>query len=183
MSPYEAFDSEVEVKGQMVQAVVEEAMGRFTDQYRDRALTALEEEGIADPDPDGWYPQQAWLDAFETIAADLQLHVLARLGEQIPDVALWPEDPQTVPEGLHSIDDAYRQNHRGGDIGYYRFERTDEQRGQVTCYNPYPCPFDRGIVRGVAREYAPVDGFVFVEETGERCRREGADTCTYTVYW
>jgi hypothetical protein len=183
MVAYEAFDRDVEVNGRTVLTIVETAMGRFSDTYRERALAALEAEGITDPAPDEWYPQQAWLNAFETIAEELQPHVLDRLGEQLPRVAEWPNDFDTVPEGLRSIDDAYRRNHRGGEIGSYRFERLDDRSAEVTCRNPYPCPFDRGILRGVAQQYAPVDAFVFIEETGSTCRRDGDDACTYTVYW
>jgi len=183
MVPYEAFDGNVEINGRTVLTVVEEALGKFSETYRDRALAALAEEGIDDPAPEQWYPQQAWLNAFETVADELEPHVLDRLGEQIPAVADWPEDIGSVPEALRSIDEAYRRNHRGGEIGHYRFERIDEQTGEVTCFNPYPCEFDRGLIRGVAQRYAPVDAFVFIEETGTECRREGGDRCTYTVYW
>ncbi|MFC6614279.1 hypothetical protein ACFQAS_04825 [Halopenitus salinus] len=183
MTPYEAFDDETEVRGQVVRTIVTEAMGKFSDEYRDRAMDALADEGIVDPGPDEWYPQQAWLNAFEVISDDLETHVLDRLGQQIPSVADWPTDPETVPEGLKSIDDAYQQNHRNGGIGYYRFKQTGDQVGTVTCRNPYPCPFDRGLIRGAAQEYAPVDSFVFVEETGTECRRNGGDECEFTVYW
>jgi len=183
MVAYEAFDRGVEVNGQTVLTIVETAMGRFSDAYRDRALSALAEEGITDPEPGEWYPQQAWLHAFETIAEELQPHVLDRLGEQLPHVAEWPNGHETVPDGLRSIDEAYRHNHRGGEIGSYRFERTDDRAGDVRCRTPYPCPLDRGLVRGVAQQYAPVDSFVFIEETGSTCRRDGDDACTYTVYW
>lgn len=183
MTPYEAFDRDVEVNGRTVLSVVEEGMGRFSDAYRERAIAALADEGIRDPSPDEWYPQQAWLNAFETIATDLQPHVLDRLGEQLPDVVDWPDETATVPAGLRGLDDAYRRNHRGGEIGEYRFERIDDRAGEVTCHTPYPCPFDRGLIRGVAREHAPVDSFVFIEETGASCRREGGDACTYAVYW
>jgi len=183
MATYEAFDRGVEVKGQTVLTIVETAMGRFSEAYQERALQALAAEGITDPDPEEWYPQQTWLNAFETIAEELQPHVLDRLGEQLPTVAEWPNDFDTVSEGLRSIDEAYQQNHRGGDIGYYEFEQTRDRAGELTCHNPYPCPFDRGLVRGVAKRYASVDAFVFIEETGETCRRDGDDTCVYTVYW
>lgn len=183
MAPYAAFDQNVEIRGETVLAVVEGAMGKFSDTYQERAITALADEGIENPVSDEWYPQQAWLNAFERIAGDLEPHVLDRIGEQIPSVADWPGDVSTVPDGLRSIDDAYQRNHRGGEIGYYNFEQTDDQTGTLTCYNPYPCPFDRGLIRGVAQKYASLDAFVFIEETGPTCRRDGDDTCTYTVYW
>jgi hypothetical protein len=183
MATYEAFDHGVEVNGQTVLTIVEEAMGRFSEEYQERALQALAAEGITDPAPEKWYPQQAWLNAFETIAEELQPHVLDRLGEELPAIADWPNAFETVPEGLNSIDDAYQRNHRGGDIGSYQFEQTDDQAGELTCHNPYPCPFDRGLIRGVAEQYASVNAFVFIEETGATCRRDGDDTCTYTIHW
>jgi hypothetical protein len=183
MATYEPFDPDTEVTGRMVRAVVDEAMGQFSETYRASAFAALAAEGIDDPAPDEWYPQSAWLNAFETIAENLEPHVLDRLGEQIPNVAAWPTGIDTPARGLESIDEAYQRNHRNGDTGHYRFDPVDERTGAVTCQNPYPCPFDRGIVRGVAREYAPVDAFVFVEETGDACRRRGDDACTFTVSW
>jgi len=183
MASYEAFDEGVAVRGRTVLAVVDDALARFSEAYRQTARDALATNGIDDPTAEEWYPQQAWLDTFETIAADLEPHILDRLGEQIPDVAEWPSTPSTVDEGLRSIDDAYRRNHRGGDIGHYEVESTGDRTATVTCLTPYPCEFDRGLVRAVARQYAPVESFVFVEERGDRCRRTGDDACVYTVSW
>ena len=112
--------------------------------------------------------------------------VLMRQIEQFAKAiaTLVQQAPREQPdEVLRSIDEAYRRNHRGGDIGFYRFESTGERSGEVTCENPYPCEFDRGLIRAVARRYAPVESFVFVEERGDRCRRRGDDACTYTVSW
>ncbi|MFB6108136.1 MAG: hypothetical protein ABEJ82_04735 [Haloplanus sp.] len=183
MATYEAFDPDVEVHGRTILTVVDDALARFSPAYRERAHEALAANGIEDPAPDEWYSQQAWLNAVEAIAADLEPHILDRLGEQLPDAAEWPDDFSGVEAGLRSIDRAYQRNHRGGDGGRYRFERTGERRGTVTCRNPYPCVFDRGLVRAVARRSAPVESFVFVEERGDACRRDGADSCTYTVFW
>lgn len=183
MTQYEAFDPAVEVHGQTIVTVVEDALAQFSDAYRDKARDALAQEGITNPEPDEWYPQQAWLNAFETVADDLEPHVLDRLGEQIPAVAEWPNDIHTVEEGLKSINEAYQRNHRGSNIGSYQFEPTDQHEGEVVCTNPYPCEYDRGIIRAIAQRYAPVDSFVFIEERGEQCRRDGDDTCVYTVNW
>jgi hypothetical protein len=182
MAQYEPFEEGVEARGRVIVAI-EEGLSRFRDEYRTRVRTALTERNIDDPDPDGWYPQAAELDVLETVAEELEPHLLDRLGEQIPDVAAWPSGISGVADGLRSIDDAYHRNHRGGEIGHYRFERVADGRGRVVCRNPYPCPFDRGLVRAVAKEYSPVESFVFVEEWGDACRREGDERCTYVVHW
>lgn len=183
MTQFEAFDSDVEVHGRTILNVVEGALANFSEAYQLRARDALTENGIEDPAPDEWYPQQAWLNSFKAIADDLEPHLLDRLGEQIPPTVDWPSGISGVEEGLAAIDDAYQLNHRGGDIGYYRFEPGDDQNGNLIARNPYPCLFDRGLVRAVAQRYAPVESFVFVEEAGDSCRREGDNACTYTVYW
>lgn len=179
---YRAHDPAVEINGRTVLAMVE-GVSRFCDEYHQRVLEALADNGVVDPAPDEWYDQQAWLDAFGELAADLEPHILDRIGEQIPDTADWPDGIAGIEAGLGSINEAYHRNHRGGEIGHYRFSRTDEHTGEVTCTNPYPCPFDRGIIRSVAQRHAPVESFVFVEEVGTACRREGGERCTYAVHW
>lgn len=183
MAQYEAFDPAVEVHGRTILTVVDDALAPFSDGYRERARDALAENGIERLDPDGWYPQQAWLNTFEAIAETLEPHLLDRLGERIPAVANWPADVASVEDGLRSTDEAYRRNHRGGEIGSYRFEPTGDRTGEVTCRTPYPCRFDRGMIRAVARQYASVESFVLVEEPEDHCRRAGDDVCTFRVSW
>lgn len=183
MAQYEVFDQRIEVHGRTILVVVDDALARFSEEYRTEALNTLAANGVDDPKPDEWYPQQAWLDTIRTIAEELEPHLLDRLGGQIPQAAAWPDDISTVEAGLRSIDEAYQSNHRGGDAGSYRYEHEGDRTGRVVCNNPYPCLFDRGLVRAVAQRYAPVKSFVFVEENGQNCRREADDTCTYTVSW
>lgn len=182
MAQYEPFETGVEARGDTLLAI-EQALSRFSDEYQQQARQAMAEYDIEEPDPGAWYPQRAELNTLETIAEELEPHILDRLGEQIPDFAEWPSNISGVEAALRSINEAYQLNHRGGDIGYYEFEKTDDRTGEVECNNPYPCLFDRGLIRAVAREFSPVKSFVFVEERGDECRRRGADTCTYTVHW
>lgn len=183
MAQFVAFDDEVEIHGQAVIAVLDEVLPMFSGHYRTTAKEVLEAQGIPDPRPDAWYPQQAWLNALEAVADELEPHLLDRIGEQVPNVPGFAGESESVEAGLRSIDEAYQRNHRGGDLGYYRFEKTGTQQGLVECRNPYPCVMDRGIVRGAAKRYAPLDSFVFVEEDGSACRRRGDDSCTFTVNW
>jgi hypothetical protein len=98
MAEYEAFDTDVEVHGQTIRTVVDDALARFSEEYRRLALDALAERGVGDPSPDEWYPQQAWLHTFSVLADETEPHILDRLGEQIPDVVEWPSGVSGVDE-------------------------------------------------------------------------------------
>jgi len=172
----------VEINGRTILATLE-GVSRFSETYKQQVRDALADNGIDDPKPGEWYSQQAWLDPFEVLATELEPHLLDRIGEQIPETAEWPTELSTVEDALQSINIAYQQNHRGGEIGYYRVTEIDDKVGTIRCKNPSSCPFDRGIIRAVTQQFAPVERLVFIEETGEECRREHEDSCVYTVYW
>jgi hypothetical protein len=177
MAQFKAFESGVEVNGQTVNSFVD----GVPDAFEDKALGILATHDIEAPHPDEWYPQRAWLDAFDEIATEVGTATLTQIGESIPESAEWPPDVDSVTGGLDSIDDAYHMNHRGGDIGHYRVERTGDGEVTVRCNNPYPCAFDEGIVRAVASEFA--DGYPAVTEVGNECRSDGGDECVYEVTW
>lgn len=182
MVQFETFEAGVEVNGQTVTAVVEGA-GEVSSVFEDRALEMLAENGIEDPKPDEWYPQQAWLDAFRDISDSIGSQTLRNIGKQIPASADWPPGVDSVAGGLESINDAYHMNHRGGDIGYYEFETVGDKEGKVRCKTPYPCDFDRGIVESVTEEFSPEGAFVDVLEESDQCRDDGGDECVYNVMW
>jgi len=179
MAQFKAFAPGVEVQGEIVLALVS-VMGAF----KGIALGILSDNGIKDPQADQWYPQQAWLDSFRTIATEVGPNTLYQIGRQIPDQAPYPANVTTIIDALSGLDAAYKGTHRGGDIGYYRFEQTGERTGRMVCCNPYPCEFDRGIVHSLAQRFEPPDGFVDVEhEYGTPCKKMGADSCTFVVSW
>jgi hypothetical protein len=182
MAPFEAFDESVEVSGELVGSVVK-GLGVFSEEYAKGARAVLAEADIDGVGTDDWYPQPAWLSAFRRIADNVRPTVLTRVGEQIPRFTAWPHDIDSVPDALRSVDEEHQRLHRGGDIGYYRFTYVEERCGEVSAYTPHPCAFDRGLVRGIASEHAPMDASVTLEETGSSCRMDGANECTYAVYW
>jgi hypothetical protein len=177
MAQYEALDDDVEVNGQTVLAFIDGVPSAFED----KSEYILERNGIENPKPDTWHPQQAWLDAFAEIAENVGENTLSNIGESIPENADWPPGVSTVEAGVESIDDAYHMNHRGGDIGHYHSETVGENEVRVRCTNPYPCAFDQGIVDATAAQFA--DGYVRVEEVGEECRSESGEECVYRVTW
>jgi hypothetical protein len=182
MAAFEAFEESVEVSGELVGSVVK-GLGVFSEKYQKGARAILTEADIEDVDPNQWYPQPAWLAAFQRIADNVRPTVLERVGEQVPRFTEWPHAIDSVPDALRSVDEEHQRLHRDGDVGYYRFTYVEERCGEVSAYTPHPCAFDRGLVRGIASENAPIDASVSLEETGTSCRTDGAAECTYTVYW
>jgi hypothetical protein len=57
----------------------------------------------------------------------------------------------------------------------------NEQRMVVVCEDPYTCDFSRGIVGGLANRFDI--GAKTSHDNNSPCRKKGADSCTYIVWW
>ena len=66
-------------------------------------------------------------------------------------------------------------------IGHYR--RRDLGAHGVVCESTsvYPCPFDLGLVTGLARRFEA--SAAVTHAAGDACRARGADACAYVVWW
>ena len=55
--------------------------------------------------------------------------------------------------------------------------------GKMTCDNPYPCDFDRGIIQALAERFQPPGSLVgcATRKTTPPCKKDGADSCVYTT--
>lgn len=191
MAEFQAFTLGVEVNGDAVRSVVD-GVGVF----KEEALAMLAKHGIRDPQKGQWYSQQAWLDSFRSIAEGVGPATLFSIGYEIPRNALFPPEIDGVTNALQAIDVAYHMNHRVGGvvmfdpngggmlegIGHYRFVALDGHNGKMVCENPYPCSFDRGIVTAMAQRFSTGVPRVRHDDTAP-CRKNGADSCTYTVAW
>ncbi|MDR1685905.1 MAG: hypothetical protein LBR82_05600 [Desulfovibrio sp.] len=195
---FKAFEPGIEVNAPTVAAIVA-GMGYFTKISR----RALGEVGIGDVvddklvlDMQVWYSQEAWLKAFETIARQVGNSALFNIGMSIPVNAKFPFGAVDVVSAVRSIDIAYHINHRKNGrplydietgtmyegIGHYGCEPVSGKNEiRCVCRNPYPCAFDRGIIKAMAQQFAP-DAQVVHDDTVE-CREQGADSCTYRVFW
>ena len=193
MAQFKAFNAGVEVNGETVLSIVA-GMGIF----KENALQILSENGISNPQPGMWYSQQAWLNAFKTIAEKIGETTLYQIGRKIPENAQWPPDVNTIEKGLASIDVAYHMNHRLNNevlynpatglmregIGHYGFAKAGDRAVKMTCNNPYPCAFDLGIIDAVADKFAGKGELPKSKhEDPKTCRKTGADACIYTVAW
>ncbi len=179
MTQFRAFSPKVEVRGVVVLSLVS-VMGAF----RSISLDALKKNGIVDPQPDKWYPQQAWLDSFRVIADKVGPNTLYQVGRQVPQQYKYPPGIDSIETALSNLDDAYRKSHRGGEVGHYRFQILGLDAGQMTCDNPYPCDFDRGIISALAERFEPPGSLIDVRhEEDAPCKKLGGETCIYTISW
>jgi len=179
MAQFEAYAPDVLVNGQTVLAVVK-GMGAFAQTASD----ILARHGIKSPDPMGWYPQQAWLDAFRDIAKSIGSRALNQIGQSIPKSAKFPPGIDSVEKALGSLDAAYHMNHRGGEIGHYNFTENGEGKGVVECRNPYPCDFDAGIIDAMVRRFVPAGSMPkVVHDSAKPCRAKQGESCTFVVSW
>lgn len=162
----------------------------------------LLEEGIGTPDdsmmvkfePDKWYPLDRFLRVFDRIHAEFGNFTLRQVGLHVPKNAQFPPHVTDIM-GIFTIMDAgYYLNHgingqsmfnpatgemKDG-LGHYRATPSGQNRISVEASNPYPCPFDEGLVTALAQRFKPTATVVHDKAT---CRSRGGDSCTYHVSW
>jgi len=180
MTQFKSFSSQVEVNGETVFSIVD-GMGNF----KEKALDILEKNGITNPKPNIWYSQQNWLNAFKEISEKLGRGTLFSIGQKIPENAKFPATIDSFEKALESINVAYKMNHRGGEIGYYKYVGSiGTKEAKMICENPYPCDFDMGLIDAMAKRFKPENAIsVSVRHGNGSCRKKGDNLCEYIVYW
>jgi hypothetical protein len=180
MTMFKAMSPNTQVNGQTVLSVVD-GMGAF----KSRAITILSEHGIDDPQPNQWYSQQAWLDAFRTISEKIGPSTLVQIGKTIPKTAAFPPEIDSIEKALAAIDIAYHMNNRGGEIGHYTYSANGSKTtAKMVCNNPFPCDFDRGIIIAMSERFAPKGSSPKVQhDDSQPCRKKGCNSCTYLISW
>jgi hypothetical protein len=172
---YIAIDKKAEVNGATILSTIQGSAAK------DYTKQQLQKVGLpSDIDPNSWYPQQKWLDVLKIIHDNFGPLNLKMIGRKIPETANFPPQINTIEAGLESIGAAYQMNHRGGEIGTYRYVKTGPREGYVEANNPFPCDFDLGIVDGMAKRFAPT---ATVTHMMDGCRKNGSNFCRYKVKW
>ncbi len=168
----------VEVAGGVVLGMVA-VMGAF----KSVALRILAKNGITDPQPEKWYPHQAFLNSFKSIVEEVGPNTLLQIGRQI---ALQGEVPPTFSDphqALQSLDLAYYSQHRGGDVGHYTYVASGERSGTMICTTPNPSDFDRGLLQALAERLAPGRLVEVTLEESAESRKRGGKSCTFLISW
>ncbi len=179
MAVFKASDPRVEVTGESVTAFIE-GVGL----YAPSAAQMLGENGITNPLPGKWYPQQSFLNGFKAIAERTGPSVLKNIGRSVPEHAKWPPEINSIESGLKSVDVAYHMNHRNGSVGSYSLTKTSPKSITMVCTNPYPDYFDFGLIESVAKKFAKAGEKPKVKiDEAKPQRNNGAESTTYIIDW
>jgi len=179
MKTFVASSLKVEVNGETIYSVID-GMGAF----KSTAIKILAENGIENPKPGNWYGQQLWLNAFKQIAENIGNSTLYSIGQKIPENAKFPPEIDEIDKALSAINVAYHMNHRNGIIGDYKYEKTGDRSAKITCTNPYPDEFDRGIISQMGKKFQPSGSFVKVNiDESKPTRTKGGDSTTFLISW
>jgi len=183
MAQYIPFDNNVEVRGETVLSVSNGVEFFFKDEMNN----ILEKNNIINPQAAKWYKQKDWLNAFKDIENKFGEYTLYKIGKAIPENAIFPEGVKNLKKALESINIAYNNNHRNGEIGYYKLISFDEENriAEMECKNPYPCHFDRGIITKIAEKFKPTTSknIEVSLDVNKKSRLDGADTSFYKIKW
>src|SRR5262245_37821570 len=195
---FKPFETGIEVSGESVGAIIDgfRKFPTIAQKYLIKHGFIKPTQNVSDVDRTHWYPQESWLFAFEAIAAEVGVNSLYGVGRLIPENSTFPPHLTDVPSALGSLDIAYHMNHRKQGnvmfdaqtgmmqegIGHMIATPVDgEQRMVVVCETPYTCDFERGVVSGLAARFDP--NSKCAHDTNAPCRKKGASSCTYVVWW
>ncbi len=177
------FDDSIEVRGEVV-ITITKGIENF---YRALMFELLEKNGIKNPKHAQWYKLDLLLNTLKDVNKYFGPHMLYKIGKAIPDNIIFPQGIRNLEDGLNSIDIAYKHNHRGGEIGYYKLLSFDQRNkiAYLKCNNPYPCHYDRGIITKIASKFKPsqsknIEVFLDPDKKG---RLDGEDSSWYFIKW
>ncbi|MFX0071961.1 MAG: hypothetical protein ACFFAO_12805 [Candidatus Hermodarchaeota archaeon] len=169
-----------EVIGESILALVE-GMGAF----KSTALKILSENGVENPTPGNWYSLQSYLNAYKILYEKLGDMTLKVIGMKIPEKAVLPPDLDSIEKLLihDMLDKAYNMNIRGGENGFYKYEKKGKKNGIMTCTNPFPCAFDIGLINGFMNKLRCSGDIPRVKHVEGPCRMKGEHMCKYEISW
>ena len=176
-APRQSFapDADAQVSGGNILSMLA-AMGAF----RRRGEQILAGCGITDVELTGWYPLGAYVKALNLIEETVGPNTLHRIGQEIPNHIPLPPGLDTFEAVIGCFGPAFEMNHRGAGAGGITFKITGHREGVIVAGTPYPCDFNRGVIRGFFAKLLKSRTTVEHDPT-KPCKKTGGASCTYTV--
>lgn len=182
MPQFKAISPQAEISGRSLLGI----LGGLEDSgpSRDEAMALLAKAGVLDPQPEGWYSQQAILTVLGEVAKRWGAESLRNAGRAVPITARFPPEIESLERALLTLDIAYQVNHRGGRIGHYACRPIAPRQMELFCDNPYGCELDQGILERLVERHATPGSRPRIEHApGTPCRNDGARACIFRIAW
>ncbi|MEM9554401.1 MAG: hypothetical protein AAGC60_09090 [Acidobacteriota bacterium] len=170
--------AKTEVSGRVVLSIIG-VMGAFKTVARE----ILGANGLGEAQPESWYPLDRFLGCFDTVAQRIGPNTVTAIGRHISATGPAPSEVHNLEEAFNVLDEAYRREHRGGDVGHYAYIATGERSCTIVSTTPYPPNFDEGVIQALVERFEP-DSLVDVRiDHQAESRRDGGSSCTFLVNW
>ncbi|MEL6536866.1 MAG: hypothetical protein AAFQ98_15710 [Bacteroidota bacterium] len=179
------FDMQGRVKTGALIALLKAVSFDFQDYMRQ----ICKDKGV---DFSNYGPELDWeieLDIYSEIAKLVGPSTLHYMGRKVGEEIALPPSIRSMEELLRvGINLAYRATHMGERIGHYRLLSYSESAGKAVleAFNPYPGPFDSGLIYTFARRYKKPTYFNLEIQTdpSKPCRENGEGfKSTYVITW
>lgn len=146
--------------------------------------------------PTEWYLLSHKINLLNIVLDKMGPASLRKIGEKIPENAIFPPEIDDIHKAISSINIAYHMNHRKNGkimfdektgkimegIGYYGYEAVKGENKIISvCENPNVSEYDEGILRTMAKRFQPTAKVEL--DTTKPTRRKGGDSCTFVIMW
>jgi len=157
-------------------------LGRQLRDMDERVNPILNKYGLLSPSEKTWHAHRDVLQMIREVASGNNDCDLYSTGAIVQACLGLSDIKGGVNMALAAVDDQYQSTHRGPDAGGYQLLKWKCGTISVTCDNPYPCEFDRGMLESLLKRFAP-SGIVpdIVHDHDARCRDLGDHACTYKI--
>jgi len=141
---------------------------------------------LSDIKPDQWYSQQTYCDFLESIETKIGKATLVVVGKNVAAAAQVHFDLDSVEKWMASAAQVYQGNHRNVPKNEgWAYKTTGPSAAILTCNEPYPDSFIRGLADGFGRRFQKDRNrliSVKFDETQPR-RDNGGSMVTLIVEW
>ncbi len=165
------WSSESQVLGQYILRIF--AAGAEPERY----ISLRKKLDLLEVEAGRWYQQSQLLRFFEQVLRAEGEDVLFRTGLKMIEETVFPPNVKTFQEAISSMDLGYTIAHRNQVGSMFGLRASGELQLDVIAANPYPCPYDWGILQGIMKRMAP--DARLSHDFSQGCRLDGETACHY----
>lgn len=148
-----------------------------SDENPERLFALRQKMGLMEVEAGRWYPQATLLKFFHQVMKTDGEDVLFYMGLRMIGSTLFPPNVGTFQEAISSMDLGYTIAHRYQIGSMFGLRASGEMQLDIIAANPYPCPYDWGILQGIMKKWAPAARLS--HDFSQGCRLDGETACHY----